>query len=89
MIDWSTKQIKITLMESYLKCQRSISPKLVTSHSVHCNNVVYVQEVPAEKFESDPIIFGDFMKVGAAKSDRIYEDITDMKKLHNVLSEVE
>ena len=28
------------------------------------------------------------MKVGAAKSDRIYEDITDMKKLHNVLSEV-
>ena len=29
------------------------------------------------------------MKVGAAKSDRIYEDITDMKKLHAVLSEVE
>lgn len=28
------------------------------------------------------------MKVGAAKSDRIYEDIVDKKKLHNVLSEV-
>ena len=42
-----------------------------------------------EKFESDPIIFGDFMKVGAAKADRIYEDITDRKKLHSVLTEVE
>ena len=28
------------------------------------------------------------MKVGAAKTDRIYEDITDRKKLHTVLSEV-
>lgn len=28
------------------------------------------------------------MKMGAAKSDRIYEDITDKKKLHTVLSEV-
>ena len=89
MIDWLTKQIKITLMESYLKCQKSISPKSITSHSLHCNDVVCVQEIPPEKFESDPIIFGDFMKVGAAKSDRIYEDITDMKKLHSVLSEVE
>lgn len=29
------------------------------------------------------------MKMGAAKADRTYEDITDKKKLHNVLSEVE
>ena len=29
------------------------------------------------------------MKLGAAKADRIYEDITDMKKLHTILSEVE
>lgn len=28
------------------------------------------------------------MKMGAAKSDRIYEDITDKKKLHHILSEV-
>jgi len=28
------------------------------------------------------------MKVGAAKADRIYEDIVDKKKLHSILSEV-
>ena len=41
-----------------------------------------------EKFESSPIIFGDFIKVGADVSDRLYEELADMKKIRNVLNEV-
>lgn len=41
-----------------------------------------------EKFESSPIIFGDFIKVGADPSDRLYEELADMKKISNVLNEV-
>ena len=42
----------------------------------------------AEKFESDPIIFGDYIKMGADVSDRLYEELADMKKVGNVLNEV-
>ena len=41
-----------------------------------------------EKFESSPIIFGDFIKMGADPSDRLYEELADMKKIRNVLNEV-
>lgn len=41
-----------------------------------------------EKFESSPIIFGDFIKVGADPSDRLYEELADMKKISSVLNEV-
>lgn len=44
--------------------------------------------MPPEKFEESPIIFGDFINVTAADSDRMYEDLRDMKKLFAVLSEV-
>ena len=38
--------------------------------------------------EYKPIIFGDFMKMGADASDRIYEDLTDLNKLKNILNDV-
>lgn len=38
--------------------------------------------------DSHPIIFGDFMKMGADAADRMYEDLTDMNKLKNVLNDV-
>jgi hypothetical protein len=41
-----------------------------------------------EKFEESPIIFGDFMNVTAADSDKMYEELVDMRKLFVVLSEV-
>ena len=46
------------------------------------------QDVDPEIFEKHPIIFGDFIKMGAPKQDRLYEEFTDMKKLNNVLTEV-
>ena len=42
-----------------------------------------------ETFESSPIIFGDFIKMGADPSDRLYEELADMKKIRNVLNEVQ
>lgn len=41
-----------------------------------------------ESFTQNPIIFGDFIKIGAEKADRIYEELSDMKKLTNVLQDV-
>ena len=41
-----------------------------------------------EALESQPIIFGDFMKMGADPVDRMYEDLTDLNKLKNVLNDV-
>ena len=47
-----------------------------------------MQELSAEKFEESPIIFGDFIKIGAADADKMYEELTNMKKLASVLDEV-
>ncbi|KAK1792527.1 hypothetical protein P4O66_012465 [Electrophorus voltai] len=38
-------------------------------------------------FTKQPIIFGDFIKVGADKADRVYEDLPDMEKIRNILQD--
>ncbi|KAH0505566.1 Dynein heavy chain 6, axonemal [Microtus ochrogaster] len=43
--------------------------------------------IDLEYFLSRPIIFGDFIKFGADKSDRIYDDLPDMEKIGNVLQD--
>ncbi|KAB0403143.1 hypothetical protein E2I00_012479 [Balaenoptera physalus] len=40
-----------------------------------------------EYFLTRPIIFGDFIKFGADKTDRIYDDMPDMEKIANVLQD--
>ena len=47
-----------------------------------------LQDHAAEKFETHPIIFGDFLKIGAPAIDRVYDDLQDLKKLGVVLSDV-
>ena len=37
---------------------------------------------------TEPIIFGDYIKMGAEKHDRLYEELNDLKKLKNVLQDV-
>lgn len=37
---------------------------------------------------TNPILFGDFMKMGAEKNDRVYEELTNMDKLKTVLTDV-
>ena len=39
---------------------------------------VSFSQVEPESFVTKPIIFGDFIKVGAQKEDRVYEDYSDM-----------
>ena len=50
--------------------------------------ILPVQDITPERLEEKPIIFGDYMKMGAAKDDRMYEEIADFKKVTNVLTEV-
>ncbi|KAF7660832.1 hypothetical protein LDENG_00274280 [Lucifuga dentata] len=38
-------------------------------------------------FVTKPIIFGDFISMGASKEDRVYEDLTDMEKIQTVLQD--
>ena len=47
-----------------------------------------IQNVEPEKFETNPILFGDFMKMGADASDRIYEEMADITKVKNLLTDV-
>ncbi|XP_028414460.1 dynein heavy chain 6, axonemal-like [Dendronephthya gigantea] len=47
----------------------------------------FSQNVDPELFETKPILFGDFMKMGAEPSDRMYEELTDMNKLQNILND--
>ncbi|XP_078532463.1 dynein axonemal heavy chain 6-like [Lissotriton helveticus] len=44
-------------------------------------------QIGPEYFVTKPIIFGDFMKLGTPKSERIYEDLTDMEKIKTILQD--
>ena len=54
----------------------------------YCGVVNVLQNVEAESFISHPIIFGDFIKMGAAPADKMYEELSDLTKLQNVLQDV-
>jgi dynein heavy chain len=46
------------------------------------------QETDLEEFVAKPIIFGDFMKIGAEKADKIYDDLTDFpEKVKTVMED--
>ena len=36
----------------------------------------------------NPIIFGDFIKIGAAREDRVYEELTNIDKVKTSLGDV-
>ncbi|PIN96875.1 hypothetical protein AB205_0080160, partial [Aquarana catesbeiana] len=44
-------------------------------------------QIEPEYFVTKPIIFGDFIKVGVDKAERVYEDLTDMEKIRSVLQD--
>ncbi|CAF4573133.1 unnamed protein product [Rotaria sp. Silwood1] len=48
---------------------------------------LFAIQIEATTFVQKPIVFGDFMKVGAPKNERLYEEITDMTKIRNVLQD--
>ncbi|XP_063150960.1 dynein axonemal heavy chain 6 [Candoia aspera] len=43
--------------------------------------------VDADSFASKPILFGDYIKIGVDKADRIYEELPEIEKLMGVLQD--
>ncbi|XP_047189968.1 dynein axonemal heavy chain 6 isoform X2 [Scophthalmus maximus] len=77
------------------ECQRVFHDRLINNQDKTYFNTI-VSEMASRYFSIDlepsyfvdqPIIFGDFIKVGAEKEDRLYEDLTDMSKIRTVLQD--
>ena len=51
-------------------------------------SILLLQTIEPTLFETSPIIFGDYIKVGAEPADRIYEDLSNIDKVKAVLGEV-
>lgn len=77
------------------ECQRVFHDRLINSQDKTYFNTI-VCEMASRHFDinlepsyfvTQPIIFGDFIKVGAEKEDRLYEDLTDMNKIQVVLQD--
>ena len=46
------------------------------------------QDVDGESFQEKPVLFGDFLKIGADKADKLYDDLTDiMPKVKQVMED--
>ncbi|TFK08141.1 activating transcription factor 7-interacting protein 1 [Platysternon megacephalum] len=77
------------------ECQRVFHDRLINSedkqyfHSMLSEMASKHFAVPVDPdyFVRKPIIFGDFLKMGADKADRIYEDLTDTEKIISVLQD--
>ncbi|XP_025054886.1 dynein heavy chain 6, axonemal [Alligator sinensis] len=77
------------------ECQRIFHDRLINSedkqyfHSMLSEMASKHFGIPVDPdyFLNKPIIFGDFLKFGADKADRIYEDLTDMEKIVPVLQD--
>ncbi|XP_012629713.3 dynein axonemal heavy chain 6 [Microcebus murinus] len=77
------------------ECQRVFHDRLINSEDKHYFHVMLTEmankhfgiAIGLEYFLNKPIIFGDFIKFGADKSDRIYDDMPDIDKVANVLQD--
>ncbi|KAM8939967.1 dynein axonemal heavy chain 6 [Pelodytes ibericus] len=77
------------------ECQRVFHDRLINSEDKQYFHTMlsemaskhFAVQIDPEYFVRKPIIFGDFMKVGADKSDKAYEDITDMEKIKSILQD--
>ncbi|KAM9314768.1 dynein axonemal heavy chain 6 [Pholidichthys leucotaenia] len=77
------------------ECQRVFHDRLINSQdknyfiSIVCEmaSKYFDMNLEPSYFVTQPIIFGDFIKVGAEKEDRLYEDLTDMDKIKTVLQD--
>uniref|UniRef100_A0A7M4FA16 Dynein axonemal heavy chain 6 n=1 Tax=Crocodylus porosus TaxID=8502 RepID=A0A7M4FA16_CROPO len=77
------------------ECQRIFHDRLINSedkqyfHSILSEMASKHFGIPVDPdyFLNKPIIFGDFLKFGADKADRLYEDLTNMEKIVTVLQD--
>ncbi|XP_075463117.1 dynein axonemal heavy chain 6 isoform X2 [Ascaphus truei] len=77
------------------ECQRVFHDRLINSedkqyfHAMlsEMANKHFAVHIDPVYFVTKPIIFGDFMTIGADKADKVYEDLTDMEKIRSVLQD--
>ncbi|XP_064233926.1 dynein axonemal heavy chain 6 isoform X3 [Aotus nancymaae] len=77
------------------ECQRVFHDRLIDSEDKHYFHVILTEmankhfgiAIGLEYFLNKPIIFGDFIKFGADKAHRIYDDMPDIEKIGNVLQD--
>uniref|UniRef100_A0A8C4HR50 Dynein, axonemal, heavy chain 6 n=2 Tax=Dicentrarchus labrax TaxID=13489 RepID=A0A8C4HR50_DICLA len=77
------------------ECQRVFHDRLINNQDKTYFNTIVCEmaskyfsiNLEPSYFVTQPIIFGDFIKVGADKEDRLYEDLTDMVKIQAVLQD--
>uniref|UniRef100_A0A8C5NZ98 Dynein, axonemal, heavy chain 6 n=1 Tax=Jaculus jaculus TaxID=51337 RepID=A0A8C5NZ98_JACJA len=77
------------------ECQRVFHDRLINNEDKQYFHVILTEmankhfgiAIEQEYFLKTPIIFGDFIKFGADKADRIYDDMPDMEKIASVLQD--
>ncbi|XP_070710496.1 dynein axonemal heavy chain 6 [Pempheris klunzingeri] len=77
------------------ECQRVFHDRLINNQDkAYFNTIIskmactfFSINLEPSYFVTQPIIFGDFIKVGVEKEDRLYEDLTDMDKIQAVLQD--
>ncbi|XP_049712146.1 dynein axonemal heavy chain 6 isoform X2 [Elephas maximus indicus] len=77
------------------ECQRVFHDRLINNEDKHYFHVILTEmankhfgiAIDLEYFLNKPIIFGDFIKFGIDKSERIYDDMPDMEKIAHVLQD--
>uniref|UniRef100_A0A286XH43 Dynein axonemal heavy chain 6 n=1 Tax=Cavia porcellus TaxID=10141 RepID=A0A286XH43_CAVPO len=77
------------------ECQRVFHDRLINNEDKQYFHVILTEmankhfgiAIDLEYFLNKPIIFGDFIKFGIEKSERIYDDMPDMDKIANVLQD--
>ncbi|TKS69211.1 Dynein heavy chain 6, axonemal [Collichthys lucidus] len=77
------------------ECQRVFHDRLINNQDKTYFNTIVCEmaskyfsiNLEPSYFVTQPIIFGDFIMVGAEKEDRLYEDLTDMDKIQTVLQD--
>ncbi|KAM7079135.1 dynein axonemal heavy chain 6 [Molossus nigricans] len=77
------------------ECQRVFHDRLINNEDKQYFHAILTEmankhfgiAIGLEYFLNKPIIFGDFIKFGADKTNRIYEDMPDIKKIASVLQD--
>ncbi|XP_067839723.1 dynein axonemal heavy chain 6 [Heptranchias perlo] len=77
------------------ECQRVFHDRLINNEDkLYFNTMLselankhFAVQLEPSYFVTQPIIFGDFLKIGAEKVDRLYEDLTNYAKVKSVLQD--
>ncbi|XP_053335345.1 dynein axonemal heavy chain 6-like [Clarias gariepinus] len=77
------------------ECQRVFHDRLINNEDKTYFNTMICEmankhfniSLEPSSLTKNPIIFGDFIKFGAEKADRVYEDLMDTEKIRNILQD--